>query len=301
MPAEAGVVWCANDEYSVYGDVVSVLLPTHAVQYRAVRPFDQLAQGAAVEAFDIQAIPALEAHIAAYWYPHYLATVVIAVDRSRTEANISSWSNLPDAEEAVGMSTTIVNSEMLMGAIAYGLEGEGFRLDKTVELLAALGEKGHFVADSFSPPILICFDYQAEEMIRRGSDMEIIIPAEGTLTYEKGLLSNTELVFDADVDGMLLGAGFRLVDGRAAEGFYSNAAAYAGVMRMKDYRHFATVCQDAIRLLRQNVLRIRLYSSKDGRQHQLFVMVYMIIVVAWVSITTYRVLRSDIRLSVLLT
>ena len=301
LPGTPGLVWCTDDEYSAYSEALSRILPAQTVRLREGRPFDLLAQGAAVEAFDVQAIPALAAGVAKYWYPHFLATVVFAIDRSRTDANISAWRDLPNAGEAVGMSTTIVNSEMLMGALAYGLEGEAFTLGEAVKLLAALGEKGQLIEDSFAPPVLICFDYQAAEMARRGLAIETILPAEGTLVYEKGLLSNTPLVFSDDAEAVLLSAGFRLPDGRANAGLYHDAEAYAGAVRIMDYGHFAAVGQDTIRLLRQDVLRIRLYSSKDGRQHQLFVLVFMIFIIAWTSSVLYRVLRKGVRQAVCMT
>ncbi len=58
-----------------------------------------------MESFDSQAVPAVERGLADFWYPHYLATVIIAVDRDRTDANISGWADLAKVDEAVGMAS----------------------------------------------------------------------------------------------------------------------------------------------------------------------------------------------------
>ena len=299
--SQTGFIYCGNDEFSTYGTVLTQLLPAYTIIQADARPFEHLARGTAVEAFDFQALPALEAGVAKYWYPQFLATVVIAVDRSRTDARIDSWGDLPSVGQAVGFSSSSIYSEPLMGAIAYGLEGEGFTLGSTAALLARLGDMGQFVEKSFATPIVICFDYQAAEMLRQGLPVEIIVPAEGTLSYEKGLLSNTELEFAQDSQASLLSAGLRLLDGSARAELYPESTAYERAAPVKDYGHFTAVCQDTLRTLRRDVLRIRLYSTKDARQHQLFALAFMAFIIVWASSVLYRSLRKEICRAMFLT
>jgi len=136
---------CIDDEYSNYQHVLQQALPSYTVDRAANRTKLTLDSGAAVEAFDVQAIPGNAVGAAKYWYPQYLATVVLAVDRDQTDAPISSWSDLVDARVAVGLSVTHVNLEMLVASMAYGLEGDAFTLNKAMTLLAALQGDGLFV------------------------------------------------------------------------------------------------------------------------------------------------------------
>ncbi|MDP0919592.1 hypothetical protein Q6272_31590, partial [Klebsiella pneumoniae] len=69
--------------------------------------------------------------------------------------------------------------------------------------------------NSFESPIMICYDYQAATLIENGRNIEIIIPAEGTFTYEKGLLSNEPLNFEGNPDKLLLEAKLRLLNGQS--------------------------------------------------------------------------------------
>jgi hypothetical protein len=47
--------------------------------------------------------------------------------------------------------------------------------------------------------------------------------------------------------------------------------------------------------LRTDVLKIRLYSSKDNRQHQYFVLIYIAIVVLWLATIIYRSLNDSVK------
>ena len=159
----------------------------------------------ATEAFDVQALPALEHGVASYWYPQYLATVVIAVDRDRAAANISGWNDLFAEEEAVGIAGSCLN-QMVFSAVAYGLEGEDYTLLGAANALGKMRKAGLLRPGSLEPALVICYDFQVAAMIRDGRNIEIVVPVEGTFSYERGLLSNTELSFAGDVDALLVSA-----------------------------------------------------------------------------------------------
>ena len=67
-------------------------------------------------------------------------------------------------------------------------------------------------------PIQLCFDNQAAAWNRTGQDWEIIVPAEGTLSFTLGLLSDTPLEFERGLNETLLASGLPLADGRRPEG-----------------------------------------------------------------------------------
>jgi ABC-type Fe3+ transport system substrate-binding protein len=146
--------------------------------------------GAISEAFDTQADGAIQTGIAKYWYPHYLATVIIAIDRDQTDAIVNSWNDLLNVEEEVAFTKTPSNDQMLIAAMSYGLESEDYTLETTIKLLETLQKNSRLKIDSFDSPIVICFDYQAAALINEGRNIEMLIPSEGTITYEKGLPLN---------------------------------------------------------------------------------------------------------------
>ncbi|MDL2259082.1 hypothetical protein LJC42_08050, partial [Eubacteriales bacterium OttesenSCG-928-K08] len=116
-----------------------------------------------------------------------------------------------------------------------------------------------------------------------------------------GLLSNTEISFAGDVDLALLAAGQRLQNGQCDEALYPDALAYKNAAPIKNYSHFNTVFQDITRVLRRGVFHTRMYSSADQREHQYFVMLYIILVIIWTASFIQRAMQKGVRRAALLT
>ena len=294
-------IYCLDESNSSYSEVIGQTLPTYSVG-RTPRVYPTLQQNntTAVEAFDPQALPALTYGVAGYWYPHYLATVIIAVDRDQTDINIRGWSDLYAINEAVGITGSFMN-QMVLSAIAYGLEGESYTLTSATKLLANLRKNGFLRVNAYDPAIVICYDYQAATMIKEGRNLEIIVPRDGTFSYERGLLSNAELSFAGDIDFLLLSSGFRLIDGQCDGSLYPATAAYEAAAKISNYGRFNTVCLDSDRVFRRAILNTRLYSSADGREHQLFPLLYMIVLIVWAASVFRRAMQKNVQRSVLLT
>ncbi|MGD9560007.1 MAG: histidine kinase N-terminal 7TM domain-containing protein [Oscillospiraceae bacterium] len=295
------IVYCTDTDHTPYPEVLAEMLPSYSVERAFPYVFSYLQEGAAAEAFDAQAVSALENDVAQYWYPQYLATVVIAIDRERTDAPIKSWNDLPFAGEVVAFADESDAAQVLMAAMSYGLEGEAFTLTRAAGVLAELQAQGRLARRTFDEPIVICFDHQAAALIKSGRNIEILVPSEGTLTFSKGLLSNTEISFAEDVETALLAAGLRLPGGQCDDALYPGAAAYENADRLKDYTHLNTVCQDVNRVLRRNVLHTRMYSSADQREHQYFVMLYIILVIICTASFIQRAMQKGVRRAALFT
>ena len=299
-PSDEKIVYCINDQYSVYSKVVSQILPDYAVERDGNNAFGHLEKGAVTEAFATQAFAAIETGLAKYWYPQYLATVIIAVDRDLTDVQINSWSDLPGSGEKAGhIMAPHLNNEMTLSAMSYGLEGEAFSLKTAGKILGALNKEKRYGRNDYEAPILICYDYYAAEMIKDGRNLEIIVPSEGTFTYEKGLLSNTELVFAGDVDSTLLSAGFRLLDGRCDNTLYPGTQAYENAAAISDYAYLNTVALDATLVFRRSIMGTHMYTSVDGREHMYFVLIFLIILVIWVAWLMNRLANKNMRKTVL--
>ncbi|MFR5780868.1 MAG: hypothetical protein ACLUEK_03010, partial [Oscillospiraceae bacterium] len=69
----------------------------------------------------MQAVPAMRRGVGRYWYPHVLGTVVLAVDRTRTDEVITGWGSLLHSRTPVGMSSfSVIRNMLAMGALSYG-------------------------------------------------------------------------------------------------------------------------------------------------------------------------------------
>lgn len=277
------LVVCNSDDYSLYPTVVRQLLPDFTINQSDNKAYHTLDYGYVAEAFDTQAIGALKTGIAKHWYPQYLATVIIAVDRDQTDVVVTSWCDLLDANQKVSFFDTPGNVQMLTAAMAYGLDGSQYALTKPIELLTSLNDNHRLNMNSFESPLIICYDYQAVALIENGRNLQIIIPSEGTLTYEKGLLSTETLNFAGDIDKILLESKFRLLNGQSNLSLYPNEGAYAPAFRVTDYDHFAKTTQNATCLIERNVLNSRKYMSIDQGEHLFFALIYIIVVTIWVA------------------
>lgn len=282
------------DDYSLYSKVVEEILPTFNIGQSDNKPYYLLDDGAVVEAFDVQALGGIETGIAKYWYPQYLATVIIAVDRDQTDAIISSWSDLPSTQEEVGFFDMPGNVQMLTAAMSYGLEGKDFSLIKAIELLTLLHDSNNLKMNSFEAPIIICYDHQAVNLIENGRNIEIIVPKEGTLTYKKGLLSNEKLNFEGDVDKLLYEYKMRLLDGESDLTLYPDEIAYGPSVLINDYKHFAKVTRNTSCLIQRDLLNFKRFMSIDNREHLHFALIYIIIITIWSASIFRRSMQKGI-------
>ena len=82
---------CNMDDYSLYPKIVEQTLPSYTIEESENRAYYLVDDGAIAEVFDTQADGALQTGIAKYWYPHYLATVIIAIDRDKTNTVVTGW------------------------------------------------------------------------------------------------------------------------------------------------------------------------------------------------------------------
>lgn len=287
-------VICNLDDYSLYPKVVEQILPSFKVVQSENKPYYILNDGGIVEAFDTQAVGAIETGIAKYWYPQYLATVIIAVDRDQTDEVVKDWNDLFTTQQEIGFFDLPGNIQMLTAAMSYGLEGEQYSLTKTIQLLTSLHDNNRLKINSFEPSIIICFDYQAATLIENGRNIEIIIPSDGTYTYAKGLLSNKSLNFQGDVDKLLLGANLRLLDGQSNLSIYPDEKSYGSAVRVADYKYFAKTTQNINSTIERKVLNSQKYMSIDKREHLLFALVYIIIVTIWLASVLRRSMQKGI-------
>lgn len=282
------------DDYSSYFKVAQQTLPSYGVEQSENKAYYILNDGGIAEAFDTQAVGAIESKVAKHWYPQYLATVIIAVDRNQTDLAISTWSDLFATKQEIGFFDTPGNIQMLTAAMSYGLEGENYSLTKSIELLASLNDHSRLKVNSFEAPIIICYDYQAANLIEDGRNIEIIIPSEGTFTYEKGLLSNEKLEFQGHVEKSLLEANLRLLDGKADSDIYPQKETYEPAVRVLDYKHFAKTTGNVRCLIEREVLNSRKYMSIDNREHLYIALIYIIIVTIWVASVLHRSMQKGI-------
>ena len=254
-----------------------------------------MSRGSAVACLDVQAIPAMARGVGRYWYPHVSATVVLAVDRTRTDAVITGWNSLRESGIPVGMSSfSVVRNMLAMGALSYGLNRKEPAKGDALDFLEQLCQNGGFELDGSDAPILICLDYEAAAWNRNGGNYEIIVPVEGTLSYRMGLLSDVPLTLEPGLDEALLSAGLPLAGGERPADFPDDYRS-ARTLGEEDYDRFLAITGDSSRDLRRLVFHTRLYTTADLREHILSALLIVAAILLWKGTVSHRMIRRDVR------
>lgn len=293
--ASGGQLISAAEGSGAYSEALLPFLPGYALRDGEDTLYAEVSRGNAVACFDVQAIPAMDRGVGRYWYPHVSATVVLAVDRTRTDAVITGWNSLRENRVPVGMSSTsIVRNMLVLGALSYGLNPKEPSKREALDFLEHLCQNGGFELEGSDAPILLCLDYEAAAWNRNGGDYEIIVPVEGTLSYRMGLLSDTPLTLEPGLDDALLSAGLPLASGERPQDFPGDYR-WARTLGEEDYDWFLKVTGDSSRDLRRQVFHTRLYTTADLREHILSALFLSAAILLWKGTVSHRMMRRDVR------
>lgn len=293
--ASGGQLISAAEGSGAYSEALLPFLPGYALRDGEDTLYAEVSRGNAVACFDVQTIPAMDRGVGRYWYPHVSATVVLAVDRTRTDAVITGWNSLRESRVPVGMSSfSVVRNMLAIGAMSYGLNPKEPTKGDALDFLEQLCQNGGFELDGSDAPILICLDYEAAAWNRSGGTYEIIVPVEGTLTYRMGLLSDTPLTLEPGLDETLLSAGLPLADGERPTDFPGDYRS-ARTLSEEDYGWFLELTGDISRDLRRQVLHIRRYTTADLREHILSALFLAAAILLWKGTVSHRMIRRDVR------
>lgn len=262
----------------------------------------------AVECLANQAHGYLASGAADYYYEHYLATVVIAIDRTQVNDTILGWQDLMTGNYRVVFANNIYNRYTLM-AMSYGLDDHTFQLDHALVLFNQLYRQGriHFASDAsgmiteadfLQPAVAIMFDYQAAQLAALGTELEIIVPIEGTITLSGGLLSQRSIVLDNRLLASdLLANNYRLTDGRALSTYYPND--YGQSLIISDYEAFNLAMQRVGARLRREGQGKYLFTTADGDEHALSFLIFFVVVVFWGGKVYFTTLHKAVRKTML--
>ena len=293
--ASGGQLISAAEGSGAYSEALLPFLPGYALRDGEDTLYAEVSRGNAVACFDVQAIPAMDRGVGRYWYPHVSATVVLAVDRTRTDAVVTGWNSLRENRVPVGMSSTsIVRNMLVLGALSYGLNPKDPSKREALDFLEHLCQNGGFELEGSDAPILLCLDYEAAAWNRSGGTYEIIVPVEGTLTYRMGLLSDTPLTLEPGLDDALLSAGLPLASGERPQDFPGDYRC-ARTLGEEDYDRFLAITGDSSRDLRRQVFHSRLYTTADMREHILSALFLSAAILLWKGTVSHRMMRRDVR------
>jgi hypothetical protein len=150
-----------------------------------------------------------------YWYPHFTATVVFAVPED-APVPVTRWADLRQ-DVTVVLPDSAPAREIFFLLLAQRM---GPDFDTAFHRLARMKEEGRLrfypvhrgVRSIFAGgdvrDVYVVFDHEADRLIRRGARLTVVTPADGTLSFTKGLLSRTPLTFSDALPEDLAAAGY---------------------------------------------------------------------------------------------
>lgn len=251
-------------------------------------------QNNAKKSLDVNAKGALESGLATYWYPHFLATSVIVYDKSVIREEILSWSDLMTVSHPVGFLNSQENLQSHLSAMSYGLEGENYSLNKAVTILANLKDKDLLNLESKDSIITICYDYEAVKLKELNKNLMIVIPSEGSLTFEVGLLSSQRLDFESNLDMVLIDNNLRPIKSSKPLINYPSEVEYNRTSKVNDFNHYSKNALKATRIFSRQVLNEQPFTSVDKHEHMMVALVYLMIVTFWTASAIYRATQKPI-------
>ena len=199
----------------------------------------------AIEAYDVQAaVLQQNSRVPYYWYPHYTATVVLAV-ADTCPFPITGWQSLETVPVSLALSADEPAALFFIQAMSYDL-AQDLSGQAGMDLLQRIQEQGRLQlsgeAQHLPAQVWVLFDYQARQWQHRGAPVHIVVPVEGTLSFQKGLLAKHPLALENNkLSEMLISQGYALTP--PAQGQYTpdNEALFQGaddMSRQIDYRLF---------------------------------------------------------------
>lgn len=199
----------------------------------------------AIEAYDVQAaVLQQNSQVPYYWYPHYTATVVLAV-ADTCPFPITGWQSLETSPVSLALTADEPAALFFMQAISYGLDGN-LSGQAGMDLLQRIQEQGRLQmaegTQHLPAQVWVLFDYQARQWQRRGAPIHIVVPVEGTLSFQKGLLAKRPLALNNyKLSEMLISQGYALIPPSPSQYISDNETLFQEadeISRQIDYRLF---------------------------------------------------------------
>ncbi len=275
---------------------VEKALPGYEIKQVKGRSLAQFLAGTdAMLAYDVQALPLIDSGADFYFYPLYTEAVAIAVDRGQTDADIKGWEDLSRASPGVNINSSEPQLHYIWAAISHAFSGK-IDNDTTAAYLAAIHKSGRLQWDHPEAPIHILLGAPGADQYRADKNREIIIPAEGTLSFDIGILSRRPLS-----EGKILyimkecqNSGYELLDSLQSD----------AVVPPPDREHLHPAASllaefaalgDITAPLSRNVLGIKRHVSADAREHHLVSLFLLILITFWMAYVKRHIIHPGIR------
>ena len=150
-----------------------------------------------------------------YWYPHFTATIVLAVHEDASFA-VDGWADLrqrgtivlPDTSPEREIFLLALTQRLTDGTDAGYAQMQQLKKSGRLRFYPVRGGIRHILWGAGKGDVYVLFAHEADRLIRRGARLRVVVPADGTLSMTKGILSRTPIRFAETLSGDLAAAGY---------------------------------------------------------------------------------------------
>ncbi|HZJ76243.1 MAG TPA: hypothetical protein VFC70_00915, partial [Oscillospiraceae bacterium] len=248
-----------------------------------------------VFSYDIEALSLMESNSDYYFYPLYTDVIAIGIDRDQTDITINGFKDLETVSEKISLSGYEPNLRYIWAVLSYSFTGK-FQHNTVAQYLKLFEENNQLVWDDTGAPITISFASVFQNRNDEGKNIETIIPGEGTMSFDVGILS-----YNPIDDNLIktIKEDYKFLDysnnGDISEQDYKNII--PAISFKKEFMEFDIIKK----YVRRDVLGVRKYSVADDKEHHIISLFLIIIILLWTVQMQKRVIHPGIRKGLLLT
>ncbi len=272
------------DDQLLDRSVQEALWPGFSVEYIKSGKLLEHLRDHPIVTFDTLAVATLEHNPDYFWYPEHLATIGYAVNTETLTGDFDSWNDLKQLDPArvkLGYSPAEPRRRFLYGAIVHGISGNLDNRQPTLEFLRRFAAHGNLIETPEEADIWLAFDDKVAEANARDPKWRFVLPREGGLTVEVGILSPVPLEPADDFTAVLAATG--LAPSLAERADAALAGGPSRLLRISELgsQRFLKSTESVVRELRSEVYRTRRFGTKDHRQHVLFALLMVLVILLW--------------------
>ncbi len=264
--------------------------------------------GKNVATYATAAIPLANIHPDYAFTPHFVETVIIAIDRSQTLEAVTGWKDLLNSTSPISFSFGKAIGEMvwntpenyhIITAMAKALYGT-YDIASIAQDFRKLNKSGRFFTNDTTKPISVMYDSDAVRLIQEGRNLEIIFPKEGTLSFVMGILHKNDITINkAELDQALINNAFRLLDGSANASYPPNEL-YSGAEIVDNYTEYNSAVVTIDSIMRRDSFDVKRYGFANTKERTIGYILCIIAVILYLVSILQRVTQKNIRNSLII-
>ncbi len=278
------------------------------VQSSTQVPFGSFVLGKNIEAYYTQARGVVNKNKNYTFHPHFVQTVIIAIDRDQTNVHFEGFKDVLESDLPVSFSFGFESapflwdspeSQHIVTTMAKSLYGT-YDIKKVAKDFERLHKSNRFYTNDDSLPVLIMYDNDAVNMNTQGRNLEIIIPKEGSQSFIVGVLTNENLHNLSDSDtALLVQYDFRTFGGQSKD-IYPDRSEYNKVTFINNTHEYNIAASDVGPVLRRHAFEYEKFGFLSNKERAAFYVYFLIFMSFYIISISRRITNKNIRQDIIL-